>query len=44
MNIEYIQGGTTVLKKGSYKDEKLVMVIEGKIVNVQFYFPSFESI
>ena len=34
MNIEYLDTDAVVFAKGSYKDEKLVMVIEGSVVNV----------
>ena len=33
--IEYLDADTVVFKKGAYKDEKLVMVIEGSIRNVK---------
>jgi len=34
MKIETVKAGKTIFRKGEYKDERLLLLIEGMIVNV----------
>ena len=38
MQIQNDVQGATIFRKGRYKDERLLLLIEGKIVDVQFNF------